>query len=274
MRVLSIDVGIKNLAYCLLDKTDEKGHFIITHWDSTDLSSPDKLKCCMKDKNKDCLHQAKFKNNLMFFCTKHAKKEEKGIRPSELRLSVIKKQNINSLLKLANNYNIEITKPYRKKDIITHLENYTLTNFCHEIETINSKKLDLVEIGMNLKTKFNEIFDNINSIDYIIIENQISPIANRMKTIQGMIVQYFIMSEIFVENMEFVSAKNKLKEETTNIHTKYSERKKMAINKCKDILLNDFRFTNQETHFINHKKKDDLADSFLQAMWYIEENNL
>ena len=274
MRVLSIDVGIKNLAYCLLEINDPDGHFSIKCWDIANLSSPSQLKCCIKEKNKDCMQQAKFKNNLNFFCTKHAKKEDNGIRPNDLKLASIKKQNVTNLVKLAGKYNLDVQKPHRKNEILSIIENYTLSKFCHEIESINCKKLDLIEIGMNLKIKFNEIFDGITSIDYIIIENQISPIANRMKTIQGMIVQYFIMSDIFVENMEFVSAKNKLKEETSHITTKYSERKKMSITKCKDILLSDYRFSNQETHFVNHRKKDDLADSFLQAMWYINENKL
>ena len=220
------------------------------------------------------MQEAKYKNNLNFFCTKHAKKEDNGIRPNDLKLNNVKKQNIANLVKLASKYKIEIQKPHRKNEILSNIENYTLSKFCHEIESINSKKLDLIEIGVNLKIKFNEIFDGLTSIDYVIIENQISPIANRMKTIQGMIVQYFIMSDIFVENMEFVSAKNKLKEETLNVSTKYSERKKMSITKCKDILLTDYRFSDQVTHFVNHKKKDDLADSFLQAMWYINEKNI
>ena len=47
---------------------------------------------------------------------------------------------------------------------------------------------------------------------YVIIENQIGPLAIRMKTIQGMIVQYFIMSNLNVEHIEFISASNKLKD--------------------------------------------------------------
>ena len=31
---------------------------------------------------------------------------------------------------------------------------------------------------------------------------------------------------------------------------------------------------NWKSHFEDHKKKDDLADSFLQGIWYIENNIL
>ena len=46
-------------------------------------------------------------------------------------------------------------------------------------------------------------------LDVVIIENQISTIASRMKTLQGMISQYFIMKGI--PSIEFISSINKLK---------------------------------------------------------------
>ena len=99
----------------------------------------------------------------------------------------------------------------------------------------------------------------------VIIENQISPIANRMKTIQGMVSQYFIMRNN-CRHIEFISSMNKLKEYNgSNIKINYSDRKKLGIKVCLEI-LND----NDKEFFIKHKKKDDLADSFLQGLWYIK----
>ena len=48
-----------------------------------------------------------------------------------------------------------------------------------------------------------------SKIDTVIIENQISTLASRMKTLQGMITQYFIMKNI--PQIEFISASCKLK---------------------------------------------------------------
>ena len=68
----------------------------------------------------------------------------------------------------------------------------------------------------------------INKIDYVIIENQIGPLAIRMKTIQGMIVQYFIMSNLNVEHitetielmkLEYINLPNK----SHDIFRNYSE---------------------------------------------------
>ena len=48
-------------------------------------------------------------------------------------------------------------------------------------------------------------------IDTVVIENQISPIANRMKTVQGMITQYFLMRGVDKRQIIYFSAVQKLK---------------------------------------------------------------
>ena len=74
---------------------------------------------------------------------------------------------------------------------------------------VNANDVDLICIGKSIKNLFNQLPD-IETITHVLIENQISPIANRMKTIQGMIAQFFIMNDI--KDIEFVSASNKLKD--------------------------------------------------------------
>jgi hypothetical protein len=51
----------------------------------------------------------------------------------------------------------------------------------------------------------------VNAIDTVVIENQISPIANRMKTVQGMITQYFLMRGVDKRRIIYFSAVQKLK---------------------------------------------------------------
>jgi hypothetical protein len=91
-----------------------------------------------------------------------------------------------------------------------------------------------------------------------------------MKTIQGQIVQYFIMSGINVPNIEFISASNKLKEFETGGKTEYKDRKKLGIVKTQETIEHNENFSNMLTYFNTHKKKDDLADSFLQGLWFIK----
>ena len=90
-----------------------------------------------------------------------------------------------------------------------------------------------------------------------------------MKTIQGMIVQYFVMCNLKINNIEFISAANKLKDCEKNEKTTYSDRKKLGISKCLESITTDFRFNEHLKYFTSHKKKDDLSDSFLQGIWFI-----
>jgi len=283
MKLLSIDVGIKNLAVCLFEKQED---FKILKWDIINIAEKDIYKCCIIEKNKECNSTAKYIKNNNCFCLKHAKKQLFQIPNIETKPAFINKQKIQKLNDIANKYNIIIEKQDKKLDIINKINDHIHFNFFEEIGKTDATKVDLVKIGKNLASKFNDFFSDITSIEYIIIENQITPIANKMKTIQGMIVQYFIMSKIEIGNIEFISAINKLKgiTNTKNILSenninkeeiiktdkdKYNERKKLGIKTCLDFLSNDSRFSEKKDFFINHKKKDDLSDSFLQGIWFI-----
>ena len=269
MKLLSIDVGIKNLAFCLFERKND--FFQITKWDVVNISTPEFTNCSVSE----CQKPAKYQKNGLCFCLKHAKKQTCQIPPADLKLLFLKKQPIKKvLLAMADKYGVLFKTPIDKQDLFTSITKYTRDNYLQEIISKNASKVNLIEIGANIKEKFNQLFLSETKIDHIIIENQISPIANRMKTIQGMIVQYFIMSEISVTNMEFVSASNKLKDCDSIGKTKYSDRKKMGITKCRELLTCDHRFENQSTFFNNHTKKDDLADSFLQGLWYINDKNI
>jgi hypothetical protein len=41
-----------------------------------------------------------------------------------------------------------------------------------------------------------------------------------------------------------------------------------------EFLKNENHFNNQIDYFNNHSKKDDLADSFLQGLWFIGKQKL
>jgi hypothetical protein len=289
MKILSIDVGIKNLAFCLFEKPKDSLYFRITKWDVANICQQEVYHCCSQDKTGNCKKPAKFKKNNNYYCLKHAKKQEYQFPTSECKPAFIAKQKIQDLHNIAEKYSISYEKPIKKNDLIILINEYISNHFFQPVETKNASKVDLIDIGFNLKYKFNELFSKEEVIDYVIIENQISPIANRMKTIQGMIVQYFIMSDVLVKNVEFISAINKLKDfnkekedksenkniaKDTKVKTKYSERKKMGITKCLEIVTNDHRFHEHLKHFQEHKKKDDLADSFLQGLWFIQDRCL
>jgi hypothetical protein len=292
MKLLSIDVGIKNLAFCLFEKTADSQHFKITKWDIINISEKeDIINCCFLDKNVLCNKPAKFKNEDKCYCLKHSKKQQLQIPGCEQKPAFINKQKLQKLYEIADTHNIKYEHKVKKTDLVNLINEYISINYFQNIESKKAADVDLFNIGINIKTKFNKLFVNEGQIDYVIIENQISPIATRMKTIQGMIVQYFIMSNLNVSHIEFISAANKLKDfdiksksenkesktenkESKNVKTKYSERKKLGIEKCLEILTNDFKFNERIDYFRQHKKKDDLADSFLQGIWFLNNKKL
>jgi len=299
MKILSIDVGIKNLAFCLFDKPEDLNHFKVTKWDIINISEQeDNLLCGFVEKNIICNKPAKFKKNEQCFCLKHSKKQKLQIPTSQQKSGFINKQKIQKLCEIAKNHGIKHEQKIKKNELIQLINEYIHQNYFENIESKKADKIDLFNIGLNIKTKFNKLFEAEGKIDYVIIENQISPIATRMKTIQGMIVQYFIMSNIEVDHIDFISAANKLKDFKTNANkvkidtqnniqndvdlekttksekTKYSDRKKMGITKCLEIITNDFRFNEHVDYFSKHKKKDDLSDSFLQGLWFIHHHKL
>ena len=48
----------------------------------------------------------------------------------------------------------------------------------------------------------------------------------------------------------------------------------MGIAKCLEIITNNPHFNEHIDYFKTHKKKDDLSDSFLQGMWFINDKKL
>jgi hypothetical protein len=293
MNLISIDVGIKNLAYCLFSLNEDKSlsdkslsdkslsdkSFKIEKWGVIDLSQKSEIqrKCnCFNEQKptkknpnpikENCKFPAKWRKEQDFFCVKHAKKSNYMIPTKQCSIPFITKQKMEYLNKLITQFNIilEENKKYKKDELISLLKEYLQTNCLETIEEVNASKLDLVTIGKNLKTKFDILFSTY-TIDKVIIENQISPIANRMKTIQGMISQYFIMVSQNDIEIDFVNSTNKLKLGENMGAMDYKERKKQSI-----LLVKDSVDSKWLDFFNSHSKKDDLSDSYLQGVWYIK----
>jgi hypothetical protein len=271
MKILSIDVGIKNLAFCLFEKSKNFDYFTITKWDTVNISEQETHNCIAVDKNGIiCNKPSKFtKGDNQCFCLKHAKKSNYKVPTPDLKSSFINKQKIQKLYEIADKYNIVYDKKTKKADIIALINDYSLKNYLQEVQTKKATDVDLYNIGKNIKTHFDKLFSQEDCIDYVIIENQIGPLAIRMKTIQGMLVQYFVMCPVEVKHVEFISASNKLKDCDIKDKSKYSDRKKLGIAKCLETISANSNFSNNLDYFNAHKKKDDLADSFLQGLWFL-----
>ena len=124
-------------------------------------------------------------------------------------------------------------------------------------KTEKIKPATTVELGRALA----EAYERFPSIDIVLIENQM---AAKMAVVQGMVVQYFVMKG--VKTIEIVSPTNKLKGIVPG-KTTYAERKKLSVAHTRSTL----QTMGLQWDFEGHKKKDDLADTFLQALWYIQK---
>ena len=288
MKVLSIDVGIKNLAYCLIDVAANanadaenadanSSSFKIIQWDVLNLCGNDEHKCGVKSivkKNKTqverlCDKKASHmcKSNTSYICSTHLKK----LHPDIVSIKTVKKAKNSVLLEIANKYSISIDPSLTKKQTTELIVKYIEENLYHEITSVSANHIDLISIGISIRDLFN-LYLPIGEIDKIIIENQISPIANRMKSIQGMIAQYFIMNN--KTDIHFISSANKLKYFLEGGQkTEYGERKKLSVDITKAILSQKEDYSTNLSLFNNHKKKDDLADSFLQGLWFLVHNS-
>jgi hypothetical protein len=276
MKIFSIDIGIKNLSFCLFEiqnLDDKSNNLKILKWDNIDLTEKTESKCIEIDKNGLCDKPAKFKKEGSCYCLKHSKKHNYLKPIQELSTSYLNKQKIQNIIDIADKYKIKYENPPKKTNLIGLLTEFSNKNCYTEIPKTNASKIDLVTIGKNIQHKFDDILaEHLLSINTIIIENQIGPIANKMKTIQGMISQYFIMKNNNIL-IEFISAANKLKDflpKDNKEKTDYKQRKKLGIQTCLEIINNDFRFKEWENLINKHTKKDDLSDCFLQGMWYIK----
>ena len=266
MKILSIDVGIKNLALCLLEVKNNT--YEIVKWDVINLCGAIPL-CKEVVKTKTCNKVSKLYRSNRYYCKSCAKKTDFIIPSAKLNTVENKRIKIEELKTIAKEYEVTLGEKMKKQDIIDVLVDFKKKKCLENLQQISASDIPLVNIGVAIRENLGSS-DYVN-VDKILIENQISPIANRMKTVQGMLAQFFIMKG--TEDIEFVSASNKLKFFMGKGKTTYNERKKAGIEITKNILNAD-KYTSHVEQISNSNKKDDLADCFLQGLWYILENNL
>jgi hypothetical protein len=312
MKLISFDVGIKNMAYCIFQITPGSPPSILD-WNILNLLEKDVpqniCNCYLKPKNKKtpaklCGKVAKFSKGSTYFCDKHAKTSTEYLIPtkqtSPSHFNKLKVPELNTICKDLQfmGEHDHFTRPILLGKIHEYYEKKCFVPIVYKKKK-SANDTDLITIGKKMKLLLNEI-PGIHEITHVIIENQISPIANRMKTIQGMLAQYFIMNNSDI-HIEFISSANKLsmknvdvKNENTmnnentfrengdgepleNINSEfvtqnsvYKKHKIDGVTKCSQILDTNEDFKKWK-YVLETKKKDDLADCFLQGIWYIQK---
>jgi hypothetical protein len=278
MLVLSFDVGIIHLAYCLLD-VDQDKNFKIVKWGLINLILDVLPKCI------DCTSEQKYFCQLdktYCFCNKHKSKY------LELKQKVTKTyEKVSSkdkclLCEKKSSYHLNdehyCSEHYKK--ITNKFEKETA--LC-EIQTNCSK----ISIDI-LKENMVHILDRLEllNVDKVVIENQPSLKNPKMKGVADNLYTYFLIrgkiDKKTIQNVTFFSPSNKLKTNiddhlnktntditlanTNNSTEKYKMTKQLGIQYCLKLIEGQKNWID----FLNsNKKKDDLADSFLQGVNYI-----
>ena len=303
VRILSIDVGMKNLAYCLFEcdplklgageiKTPD--HMMqlvnIVAWDTVNLcdandsvsEKPAAPLCSING----CKFAAKFAHSSSTehhnYCTRHANASGyKMPLPAPMgSAKSLKKMTLNELKAFSGEYlssSIPDNCEKSKMKMLLHLNASIAAEYLVAVTTkpkvVSAASVGLITIGRNMHQRFDALPHLASGIDVVIIENQLSTLATRMKTLQGMITQYFIMRG--VPDIRFISATNKLKlfsEEgggDKEGKDDYADRKKRSIEITRALINNAAHMPMMAMQFVEHKKKDDLADCFLQGLWWL-----
>jgi hypothetical protein len=278
MLILSFDVGIIHLAYCLLD-VDENKNFKIVKWGLINLIL-DVLPNCI-----NCTGEQKYFcqfDKTYCFCNKHKKLYD----DLKTKFSKIYTKNPSKDICLL----CDKKSSYHLNEEHYCSEHYKRINNRYEKETA------LCEIQTNcskisidiLKENMIHILDKLEllNVDKVVIENQPSLKNPKMKGIADNLYTYFLIrgkiDKKTIQNVTFFSPSNKLKtnidehlnksttdttlSKTANSTEKYKLTKQLGIQYCLKLIEGQKNWID----FLNsNKKKDDLADSFLQGVNYI-----
>jgi hypothetical protein len=307
--ILSWDVGIINLAYCLICKTSDT-EFEIKKWGVINLLVDDQIKCqyplrtgntCQSIAKFHIYHKDKIHlTNIENVCTKHKNKAIPIVLniEEECKLKKNKKDfsNFKCCIDSCDNnikYALYNTQEYTHCWCNTHYEKKGLL-FIKKIATkklVNTscKKEPKQSLAEKLFTALDEKFDDFINADEVLIENQPSMINPTMKAMSSNLYSYFIIRGIIdknktnstIELIKFVSPSNKLKvnSEKTNKLLNDEKNKDKNIDNAKNVykLTKSLGIkyckaliTEKDNKLLDeYKKKDDICDAFLQAFQYL-----
>jgi hypothetical protein len=267
--LLSIDVGIRNLAFCLFSRDSAQEHLRIKKWDVVDLTTEETLKCSL------CNQNAKFQKNGVCYCAKHAKKTSWQVPKPEHKPRALAKHKVAKLQEMMESLGLVLEFTGKKKPtkatMVQAIQEHLSEHFLDFVNTTNASTINLVKVGRNLKAQFEPVFRDVTHLNVVAIENQIGPDAVRMKTLQGMLAQYFIMSHMQVDDIRDISSANKLKACEKEHKNTYKNRKQLSVARCLERMNEPTSpFHEHLAMFRSHEKRDDLADCFMQGVWVLD----
>lgn len=287
MLILSWDVGIINLAFCLIDFKD-KDNYKIVDWNVINLTDRKKLNCLVCNKKASMMRCLNYKDE--HYCKVHCK-----------NLDEIKEFENYFELNLENSCcaNVKDTVCNKKSKYQHQNKYYCNTHaksmykkMCNasKIKKITNKAVGAITIDV-LRLKLIQELENRQNLlqaDLVLIENQPTLKNPKMKAISSTIYDYYLIRGIFDKKItksnivlvKYMSPSNKLKladdgDTKELIKLKGNEAKTYKLTKSLGIkycLQMIDMYPEWIEFFKSNKKNDDLADAFLQGMYYAITN--
>lgn len=236
-----------------------------------------------------------------YFCKKHAenhphlKLPDKSLLPTKTEIVKMSIEDLRNLIQQIENQNPNQIQTQNqnpeiktKKACIEKIEQLKATHFFQLIPQTkkqNASHTSMLVLCQSLYNKFNQLATQFENATHVVIENQLGSNATRMMILQGMITMYFT-AHLSNPIIAYVSSSHKLKyavsiiphthqETQTQKHkTTYKEHKQNAVLYCEQILemhnqSQTQMFKDLKKNKADEKKRDDLADCFLQGLWYL-----
>jgi hypothetical protein len=248
IKICSFDVGILNLAYCVLD-TDNK----ISKWEIINVINRDKIVCggmTKKTKNKEstvCGKKASYygylnqdTNNEVYYCGSHKSNHEPLEKDWETKIvSLYKSPDLknrtkctymNSQKNTTCDKNATYTTTDTKDDHVCTLHKNSIIKAhlkLSQVQKIKKKSAATTSVRVlaeNMCTKLDDIPDLLK-VNRVLIENQPSLLNPTMKTVSAFLYSYFVTRGVVdkskthssITDIEFKSPSNKLKIDSDDI---------------------------------------------------------
>jgi len=246
MKLVSFDVGLRNLAFCILEGTDRKNVKIL-HWDLIDVmaegaghGSPK----CFK-----CKKPANWKQDEQYACTLHKTKGK-----------ACTKKSLNA--KTTEALQKEAGTTGTKKELVDLLyKKYSKQIWKRCVKSC--KQGSVVDLAPMISESLTARTSIWTGSDKVIFEQQPD---KRMMAVQAMMHMWFVCHGYDAKG---VSAVHKLTNMVTvdDATKTYKGRKKTGIVHASALVPAEWK-----DYMLKHPKKDDLADAFLQGLWFMENS--
>jgi hypothetical protein len=250
----SIDVGIKRLGFCIL----EAGR--VKDLRSIDLCPPAHTSCS----GEQCRGRATFLRADMPWCRKCTLAHPDYHLLADVTRGELRHASAQDLRTLLSTWGV--SSPRLKTKCLEAAREVVDQRKFFPCRETPANKIGLVEVGRRIRAELDALHATHSMVTCAAIENQIGPASPRMKGVQCMVAQYYIMRG--VDDIRFVSSSNKLRG-LLPARSTYAQRKQLAIKTAEERLsaagqpewLSRFLSTTRKAG------KADMADAYLQGLW-------